>query len=68
MSTETAQEYAYYRLNMGAALYEKPLRITEREARLYIGCARKNVDRAISLLQRGHEIRTTYAVFTAEPI
>lgn len=68
MNTETSPQYAYFRSNIGDARNAAPTRITEKECRVYISCTRKNVDRAMTLLHKGHSVQTTYAVFTAKQI
>lgn len=61
-------EYTFLRMNEHAGRDDRPSRLTEREARIYIGVGVKNVDRAIASLKRGKMVRTRFATFTAKEI
>ena len=69
MTTETEQKYVFYRLDLGAPLVD-PMRtrLDEKRCRLLLGSCLKDIDRAINTLKRGKEVRTRYAIYSAEPI
>lgn len=68
MTTTTEQQYVFYRDNIGASRGAVPTRLTEREARTYIGASMIRVDRAIQRLKEGQIIRTRYGTYSARPV
>ena len=64
----TQKQYIFLRFNLGAGPKTPPQRLTEHEARTYIGTSVRNVERAMKKLKHGHEFRTRFATYRAQEI
>lgn len=68
MTTETAKQYQYFRENMFHARGMPLTRLNEREVRIYLATAGRNVEKSINQLHNGKSVRTRFGTYTAQAI
>jgi len=68
MTTATAQQFQYFRENLFHTKGMPLIRLSEKEVRMYLATAGRDVERAMRCLHRGGAVRTRFGTYTAREI
>lgn len=68
MTTATAQQFQYFRENLFHTRGMPLIKLSEKETRVYLATAGRDVERAMSQLHKGNSVRTRFGTYTAKEI
>ena len=66
--TTAAAQFEYFRENMFHTRGQPLIRLSEKEVRIFLATAGRDVERGISQLHKGNAVRTRFGTYTAKAI